>query len=70
MDLIDVLQTIGICVGSLALVAIAIMMFVIMSTLAPPSEEIFDLPDLYDHLDKITSDAPPKRSRRTPKSKE
>ena len=36
MDTMQILQTVGICVGALALVAIAVMLFFIFITFLPP----------------------------------
>lgn len=54
MDFLQILQTIGICMGSLALVAIAIMMFMVLSVLGPPpddfSEELSEEDEILDSL--------------------
>jgi hypothetical protein len=69
MDILEILQTIGICVGSLALVAITVMMFLIVSSFVLPAKDEVTLVDMQDFMDEVTSEASPKRSRRTPKSK-
>ena len=69
MDVLEILQTIGICVGSLALVAIAIMIFLMVSAFVPSTNEDFSVVELSEFIDRATSDDPPKRSRRTKKSK-
>jgi hypothetical protein len=61
----ELLQTIGVCVGSIALVAIAVMMFLMMITLNDPREEIVygSVADMMDSL----IDEKPQRGR--PKKK-
>ena len=48
----EVLQTIGICVGSIALVAIAVMMFLIMGALTQGEEEVVygSVADMMDSI--------------------
>jgi len=42
MDILQILQTIGICVGAVALVAIAILLFLIVSSVEPTLDEEAD----------------------------
>lgn len=42
MDLLQILQTIGICVGALALVVIAISLFIISSAFTTPPESVVE----------------------------
>lgn len=50
MDILQVLQTIGICVGAVALVAIAVMLFVVMITFAPPPPPEVPIEELREIL--------------------
>ncbi len=42
MDILQILQTIGICVGAVALIAIAILLFLIVSSVEPSPDEEAD----------------------------
>ena len=53
----ELLQTIGICVGSIALVAIAVMMFLMMITLNDPREEIV-YGSVADMMDSLVDEKP------------
>jgi hypothetical protein len=56
----EILQTIGICVGATALAAIAVMLFLIMMTFAPVTRPIDDLPPIPPAPKKRSkSKAPP-----------
>lgn len=57
------LQTLGICVGSVALVAIAGMMFFMMLLLTNPQEEIM-YGSVADMMDGIANDDPPRGRRK------
>lgn len=63
MDVLEILQTIGICVGSLALVAIAVMIFLMVSTFIPTPMGDFEVIELDEFPDEAESDEPPKRRR-------
>jgi len=53
----ETLQTLGICVRSIALVAMAVMMFLIMMALADPREEVvYD--SFADAIDSLVDDKP------------
>jgi hypothetical protein len=53
----ELLQTIGICVGSIALVAIAVMMFFMLMMLNDPREEIV-YGSVADMMDSLVDEKP------------
>jgi hypothetical protein len=64
MDILQLLQTIGICVGAVALVAIALMMFLVISTFMPSVPK--DLPpesEDDEDIEPYVVFAPPMRRR-------
>ena len=62
MDIWQVLQTIGICVGALALVAIAVMLFFIFMTFVPLTEEVEER-NLIMTLNSLGESSTPRRKR-------
>ena len=53
----ELLQTIGICVGSIALAAIAVMMFLMLMLLNDPREEIV-YGSVADMMDSLVDEKP------------
>lgn len=76
MDFLQILQTIGICVGALALVVIAISLITISSAFTPPPEAVVEEdndPNVVIELRRILEehekprDVRPLKRRSTPK---
>ncbi|CAG1007162.1 MAG: hypothetical protein IAE83_22055 [Anaerolinea sp.] len=76
MDFLQILQTIGICVGALALVVIAISLITISAAFTPPPDtvveedfdanEVLELQRMLEEHEKLRNVRPLKR-RSTPK---
>jgi hypothetical protein len=76
MDILQILQTIGICVGAVALVAIAILLFLVVSSVDPiPDEDAHPLrflrgksrEEIHQLLTTPVYESPPRRKPRPKK---
>ena len=76
MDILQVLQTLGICVGAVALAAIAILLFLVVSSVEPtPDEEADPLcflrgksrEEIHQILTTPVYESPPRRKPRAKK---
>jgi hypothetical protein len=62
MDILQLLQTLGICVGAVALVAIALMLFLVISTFMPSvPKDLSTEPEDDEDVEPYVVFAPPMR---------